>query len=135
MERHDWVREFAAGVTVCDTKGIITEMNDRSAQMFRERGGRALIGSNVLDCHPEPARTKLAQLMELRRASTYTTEKGGRRRLIHQAPWFRDGRYAGFVEIVLELPETMPHFVRDVPERERPSPGLRPGEGPALPVD
>ena len=135
MERHDWVREFAAGVTVCDTKGIITEMNDRSAQMFRERGGRALIGSNVLDCHPEPARTKLAQLMELRRASTYTTEKGGRRRLIHQAPWVRDGRYAGFVEIVLELPETMPHFVRDAPEREPPSPGLQPGEGPALPAD
>lgn len=115
MVEHAWVREFAAGVTVCDTEGIITEMNDRSAQMFSKQGGRALLGSNVLECHPEPSRTKLAQLMEQRWASTYTTEKNGRRKLIHQAPWYRDGQYAGFVEIVLELPEAMPHFVRDKP--------------------
>ena len=113
MQEHSWVREFAAGVTVCDAGGIIVEMNDRAAQTFKERGGRALLGSNVLDCHPEPARTKLAQLMEQRRASTYTTERNGRRKLIHQAPWFRDGQYAGFVEIVLALPEAMPHFIRD----------------------
>ena len=122
MQDHLWAREFAAGITVCDTEGTIIEMNDRSAQMFREQGGRALLGSNVLDCHPETARAKLAQLMEQRRASTYTTGKGGRRMLIHQAPWFRDGQYAGFVEIVLALPEEMPHFVRDAPVGEESHP-------------
>jgi transcriptional regulator with PAS, ATPase and Fis domain len=115
MHDHPWVKEFGAGVTVCDTAGIILEMNDRAAQMFREQGGRSLIGSNVLDCHPEPARTKLEALMEKRQPSTYTTEKKGRRKLIHQAPWYRDGQYAGFVEIVLALPDAMPHFVRDTP--------------------
>jgi transcriptional regulator with PAS, ATPase and Fis domain len=110
---HPWVEEFGAAVTVCDVAGIILEMNDRSARMFKERGGRALLGSNVLDCHPEPSRTKLRMLMENRQASTYTTEKNGRRKLIHQAPWYRDGRYAGFVEIVLALPDAMPHFIRD----------------------
>ena len=112
MDNHPWVDEFEAGVTVCDTKGIILEMNNRSARMFKEQGGRALLGSNVLDCHPEPSRTKLRLLMEKRQASTYTTEKNGRRKLIHQAPWYRDGQYAGFVEIVLALPDAMPHFVR-----------------------
>lgn len=112
MDAHPWVKEFEAAVTVCDTAGIIVEMNDRSARMFKEQGGRALLGSNVLDCHPEPARTKLAALMEKRQASTYTTEKNGRRKLIHQSPWYRDGQYAGFVEIVLALPEALPHFVR-----------------------
>ena len=112
MLSHPWVKEYEAGVTVCDTEGIILEMNDRSAHMFREQGGRALLGSNVLDCHPEPSRTKLRWLMEQRHASTYTTEKNGRRKLIHQAPWCRDGQYAGFVEIVLALPEVMPHFIR-----------------------
>ena len=53
--------------------------------------------------------------MEKRQASTYTTEKNGRRKLIHQAPWYRDGQYAGFVEIVLALPDAMPHFVRGGP--------------------
>ena len=109
---HPWVKEFGAGVTVCDAEGIILEMNDRSALMFKEQGGRALLGSNVLECHPEPARTKLRSLMDKRQASTYTTEKNGRRKLIHQAPWYRDGQYAGFVEIVLALPDAMPHFVR-----------------------
>ena len=113
MQSHAWVQEFAAGVTVCDTAGTILEMNDRAAQMFGKQGGRALLGSNVLDCHPEPARTKLRTLMEERRANTYTVEKNGRRKLIHQAPWYRDGQYAGFVEIALALPEAMPHFVRD----------------------
>jgi len=112
MDHHSWVKEFGAGVTVCDTAGIILEMNDRSAQMFRDRGGYALLGLNVLDCHPEPSRTKLRLLMEQLQTSTYTTEKNGRRKLIHQAPWYRDGQYGGFVEIVLALPDAMPHFVR-----------------------
>jgi len=113
MDNHPWVQEFGAAVTVCDDAGIILEMNDRSARMFREQGGVALLGSNVLDCHPEPSRTKLKLLMEQRQASTYTIEKNGRRKLIHQAPWYRDGEYAGFVEIVLALPEPMPHYIRD----------------------
>jgi transcriptional regulator with PAS, ATPase and Fis domain len=115
MNDHPWVREFGAAVTVCDAEGVIVEMNDRSARMFAEQGGRALLGSNLLACHPEPARSKLRLLMQERRASTYTTEKNGRRKLIHQAPWHRDGEYAGFVEIVLALPDPLPHFVRDSP--------------------
>jgi hypothetical protein len=31
----------------------------------------------------------------------------------HQTPWLKDGRYAGFVEMSLEIPAQMPHFVRD----------------------
>ena len=106
MRELPWVQEFGVGVTVCDTDGIILEMNDRSAHMFREQGGRALLGSNVLDCHPEPARTKLTVSHGERQASTYTTEKNGRRKLIHQSPWYRDGQYAGFVEIVLRSPRS-----------------------------
>ena len=113
MGNYPWVEEFGAAVTVCDAEGIILELNERSAQMFKEQGGKSLLGSNVLDCHPEPSRTKLSQLMEQRQSSTYTTEKNSRRKLIHQAPWYRGGQYAGFVEIVLALPDTMPHLIRD----------------------
>lgn len=112
MDSHPWVKEFSAAVTVCNAEGIILEMNDRAARMFKEQGGRSLLGSNVLDCHPEPSRTKLSSLMEQRQTSTYTTEKNGRRKLVHQAPWYRDGQYAGFVEIVLRLPDAMPHYIR-----------------------
>ena len=34
------------------------------------------------------------------------------RKLIYQSPWYRDGAYAGFVELSLEIPAEMPHFVR-----------------------
>ena len=36
------------------------------------------------------------------------------RKLIYQAPWYRDGVHAGLVELSLELPADMPHFVRDL---------------------
>jgi transcriptional regulator with PAS, ATPase and Fis domain len=113
MGGHEWVDTVDMAVTVCDADGIIIEMNERSAQAFAGHGGRELIGSNVLDCHPEPSRTKLAGLLRDGRPNTYTIEKGGHRTLIHQAPWQRDGVFAGFVEISIPLPESTPHFVRD----------------------
>lgn len=42
----------------------------------------------------------------------YTIEKQGQKTLIYQAPWHQDGRYRGFIELSLELPAEMPHFVR-----------------------
>jgi transcriptional regulator with PAS, ATPase and Fis domain len=109
----DWAKEWPAAVTVCDENGIILEMNDRAVETFADSGGRKLIGSNVLDCHPEPARSKLRSLMDERRTNVYTIEKAGRKKLIYQAPWFESGRFRGFVELSLELPEIIPHFVRD----------------------
>ena len=46
------------------------------------------------------------------RPNIYTIEKRGKKKLIYQAPWYADGKYAGFVELALEIPETLPHFVR-----------------------
>ena len=107
--------EFATGVTVCDAEGIIVGMIDHTAQMLQEQGGRALLGSNVLDRHRRPARTRLAHLMEPRRASRHNTDWHGCRKLIRLAPWFRDGEHAGFVANALALPEAMPRLIRDVP--------------------
>jgi transcriptional regulator with PAS, ATPase and Fis domain len=112
MADHRWVDEFPAAITVCDAQGIIIEMNERAAQAFHKEGGRKLIGSNVLDCHPEPARTKLQRLMETQSANVYTIEKGGVHKLIYQAPWYENGQYSGFVEMSFEIPGQMPHFVR-----------------------
>jgi len=46
----------------------------------------------------------------------YTIQKSGVKKLIYQAPWFQEGKYAGFVELSLPIPETMPHFDRDAPK-------------------
>ena len=109
----DWTKEFPGAVTVCDRQGVITEMNDRSAATFEADGGRALVGANLLDCHPEPSRSLVADLLANPRVNAYTIEKRGVRKLIYQAPWYRDSAYQGLVELSLEIPESMPHFVRE----------------------
>jgi hypothetical protein len=109
----DWLDQVDVSMTVCDADARIVFMNARAARTFAADGGSALIGSDLLACHPEPARGKLLANLEARRRNVYTIEKGGKRKLICQEPLFEGDRFAGLVEISLELPATMPHFVRD----------------------
>jgi hypothetical protein len=113
MSDPDWAGGFPGAITVCDPEGRILEMNAASRESFAADGGGKLIGSNVLDCHPEPSRTKLAGMMAERRTNVYTIQKHGRKKMIYQTPWFKDGVYAGFVELSFEIPWDMPHFNRD----------------------
>jgi len=112
MADGEWMREFAGAITVCDREGIILEMNDRAARGYADDGGRALIGRNALDCHPEPARSKMRELLKTQKPNIYTIEKRGAKKLICQSPWFKEGVFAGMVELALELPQDVPHFVR-----------------------
>ncbi len=113
MSDNLWVKGFPGAITVCDAEGTIIEMNDASIEVFREDGGAQLIGSNVLDCHPEPSRTLLEGMMKSQTQHVYTIEKRGKKKLIYQTPWYKDGQYAGFIELSVEIPFEMPHFVRD----------------------
>ena len=113
MEKYAWVEEFSGSVIVCDPEGVILEMSEKAVTVFQKRGGKELLGSNLLDCHPEPARSKLKQQMEQQRTNIYTIERKGVKKLIYQAPWHVNNEYRGFVEIVIEIPASMPHFIRD----------------------
>jgi transcriptional regulator with PAS, ATPase and Fis domain len=107
-----WEKEFLVAITVCDKEGIILSMNDASIKSFKKDGGEKLIGTNVLDCHPEPAKSKLKEMLEKGITNIYTTEKKGIKELIYQSPWYEEGVYKGFVEFVFEVPFEMPHFIR-----------------------
>jgi hypothetical protein len=113
MNQVTWASEFPAAITVCNTEGIILEMNDKACSTFESDGGAALIGTNLLDCHPEPSRTKVAELLRSGASNIYTIEKGGIKKLIYQSPWYNNGHYAGLVELSLPIPDHMPHFNRD----------------------
>jgi transcriptional regulator with PAS, ATPase and Fis domain len=110
---HEWLAEFPGAVTVCDERGTIVEMNEKSAATFAADGGRALIGRDLRSCHPGAARAKIDALFENRQANVYTIRKQGVRKLIYQSPWYRDGRFAGIVELSLEIPADIPEFVRE----------------------
>ena len=64
MESSDWMEEFGAAITVCDAAGVVLSMNRAAGEVFAKDGSRAYIGKNILDCHPEPARSMLAGMLK-----------------------------------------------------------------------
>ena len=73
----DYFKEVNLAVTICDKEGKILEMNDKSRKTFLKPGQEDLIGKNVLDCHPEPAHSLLADMLQNPRTNVYTIEKKG----------------------------------------------------------
>jgi transcriptional regulator with PAS, ATPase and Fis domain len=110
--KHSWIKSFPAVIIVCDTNGIILEMNDKAVDTFKDEGGEKLIGTNLLECHPEPARSRLAEMLRTQRQNLYAIEKNGLKKLIYQTPWYENGIYAGFVELSLPIPSEIPNFIR-----------------------
>jgi transcriptional regulator with PAS, ATPase and Fis domain len=108
----NWYEELNFPVMVCDKDGVVVYMNQKSEEQYKKYGGKALIGKNLLDCHPEPSKSKLLQLLQEQKSNTYSIEKEGIKKLIHQTPWYKDGEYMGLVEISIEMPTGMPHFIR-----------------------
>ncbi len=106
-----YFNEVNFAVTVCDKEGKIVEMNNRSLQV-NQKEGENLVGSNVIDCHPEPARTKLLELMNTQTSNAYTIEKNGVKKLIYQTPWYENGEYMGLMELSIEIPFEMEHKIR-----------------------
>jgi transcriptional regulator with PAS, ATPase and Fis domain len=112
MNGIDWMSALPGAATVCDLDGIVVAMNEKAADMFQRDGGKDLIGKSLLDCHPEPARSKLVSLLQTGERNVYTIEKNGIKKLIYQAPWYVDGKRSGMVELSLEIPFALPHFIR-----------------------
>jgi transcriptional regulator with PAS, ATPase and Fis domain len=115
VEKHFWVKEFPAELTVCDRKGRLLEMNDAAEAVFSDDGGRALLGSNLLDCHPEPDRSKLEGMLRTGQSNVYINESKGRKTLFFQSPWYLDGQYTGFVEVSFEIPDEIRHHKESEP--------------------
>ncbi len=108
----NWLDGVAASIVVCDRTGVCTYLNAQAMRSFAKDGGAALLGRNLLDCHPEPARTRLLDMLREPKANTYTIEKKGIKKLIQQMPIHTDGQFTGVVEISFEIPFELPHFVR-----------------------
>jgi transcriptional regulator with PAS, ATPase and Fis domain len=110
---HGWIESFPAAITVCDTRGIILEMNNKAVADFQKDGGKKLIGKNLLDCHPENARLHIEEMLRTQKQNCYTIEKHGMKKLIYQTPWYQNGIYSGFVELSIPIPFEIPHFIRE----------------------
>lgn len=113
MGSETWVQSFPAEIIVCDSEGIILDMNDVAIGFYEREGGRAMIGKNVFDHHVEPVRTRVKRLIDRREKIIYTTEKNGNKKLVTIAPWLQETKYAGFVLITIDLPEEISNINKD----------------------
>lgn len=107
------VNELPFAVTVCDTKGIILFMNERSIATFQKYGGAEIIGSSLFLYHHGPSAEILQRLLDTADKHVYTIEKNGIKKIIYQSPWYCKGKFAGLIELSLEIPFEMPHYNRD----------------------
>ena len=106
-----WMQELSCAVTVCDTAGVVVYQNEKSKRVFASYGGD-LLGKSLKDCHKPESWAMLLRLMEERASNSYTIEKHGIRKLIHQTPWYKDGVLKGMVEFSIELPAELAHHCR-----------------------
>jgi hypothetical protein len=113
MQQHEWIEELPVSVMVCDRDGILLEMNLRAADAYQKEGGHSLVGRSLLECHPEPARTKLTQMLESGQGDCYIIEKEGTKKMILLTPWYSGAVYRGLVALSFELSGELPHFVRE----------------------
>lgn len=109
----EWLESLPVAITVSDKAGNIIEMNAHSQQVFQKYGGKQLIGKHLYPCHQSDSIAKMETMLSQGSANIYTIEKHGKKKLIFQAPWFKEGEAGGLVEISMVLPEDMPHYVRD----------------------
>lgn len=95
-------------ITVADLEGIVIYQNERSVAVNGDVRGRSM-----LPCHSERSRQIIERLITNAENNVYTIEKRGLRKMIYQTPWYNEGEVAGLVEFSLEMPESMPHYVRE----------------------
>lgn len=110
--KRDYFEGADIAVTICAKDGTILDMNGKSRRTFLKPGQEEIIGKNVLDCHPEPARSLLGDMLRNPRTNVYTVEKEGLKKLIFQTPWYDGEEYAGFMELSIVLPAEIPNRVR-----------------------
>lgn len=111
QEGCNWAKELPCGVTICDCDGTIIFMNDMSRGIFAKYGDN-LIGRNLSEFHGTRALDMIHKMLSEGVSNSYTIEKNGAKKLIHQMPWFTDGVVSGLVELSIVIPFEMPNFVR-----------------------
>ncbi len=108
-----WFDKINVGITVSDCQGKIIYMNEKSAEIWEKSGGLELMGKSLFDCHPEPAKSKLAGLLAHQKTNCYTIEKNDQKKLIYQTPLYdENGNYSSYAELIIELPQVMRIFER-----------------------
>lgn len=106
----DYLETVAFAATVCDKEGVVLYQNARAIK----RDG-LVVGKNLYDCHNAKSGEMIRQMIATGQGNTYEIIRHGRRKLLHQTPWFEEegGAVAGLIELAIDLPDEYPTFDRD----------------------
>lgn len=107
-----WADELDCAITLCNTEGVVCYQNHRSIAVNGDVRGRSL-----LPCHNDRSREIIRRLLQTGGKNVYTIQKKGIRKLIYQTVWRDGGRIGGLVEFSMEIPEEMPHYIRQTQNR------------------
>lgn len=100
-------------VTISDIDGTIIYMNEKAIATFAPDGKTSLVGRNLIEFHGERAKHMIDNMLANGSSNSYTIEKKGVHKLIHQTPWFdSEGKIMGLIELSMPIPSDMPHYVR-----------------------
>lgn len=113
--KNAWFDAFPGAITATDENGIITNMNKASRERSEMQVGYDLVGHSAITCHKETTQVKVRRLYAEQKHNIYSITKDGKKQLVYQAACFTDGKFSGIVEMVLDLPDEVPHFNRDIP--------------------
>jgi transcriptional regulator with PAS, ATPase and Fis domain len=108
----EWIEKLDGSVIVSDLSGKVIYANEMAERTFVKPGEPPLTGRDLMECHNENSRKIIRGILENKSKNIYTIEKNGKKKLIYQAPWIVRGELKGLVELSLEIPFEMPHFVR-----------------------
>ncbi len=95
-----------AAVTIADETYRIVFMNDLAIAHYADRGGAALVGTDLLDCHNAASQVKIRHMYARHRAgdltpTRYHEDKGdGLGRSIVLIPLIVEGRFRGIAELM-----------------------------------
>lgn len=71
-------------VVVCDTDNTIIYMNSTAIKRYEKRGGKALVGRSIMDCHNDESKKKIETVLEWFKQSednnrmfTYHSDRNG----------------------------------------------------------
>lgn len=109
----NWIERLDGSVIVSDASGKIIYRNEKALKTFVKQGEADLIGRDLMACHNENSQAIIRRIMETGEKNVYTIGKNGVKKLIYQTPWIENGEMKGVVELSLEIPEEMQHFVRE----------------------
>jgi hypothetical protein len=94
-----------AAVTVADEEYRIVFMNDLAIEHYAARGGEALVGTNLLDCHNADSQAQLRHMYARYRAGDLTPTRyhedkgGGLGKSVALIPLVVEGQFQGVAEL------------------------------------